>query len=97
MAATPDVRSGIALVTGATGAVCSEVAAGLAREGMDVILTCRPSKLDSCRDEAAALWRARGVPLSRRCHVEPADLSRPSSVSEPVSYTHLTLPTILLV
>ena len=79
------VVGGVALVTGGTGAICSEVSAGLALAGMRVVLTCRPGSVASCRTTTEALWASRGVPDGVAPHVEPVDLSNFGSLARMVA------------
>jgi NAD(P)-dependent dehydrogenase (short-subunit alcohol dehydrogenase family) len=74
------ITSGLALITGGTGAVCSEVGAGLAVAGLDVAFACRPSRLTECSEFTRALWRARNVPTHRTAYFEAVDVANASSV-----------------
>jgi NAD(P)-dependent dehydrogenase (short-subunit alcohol dehydrogenase family) len=74
------ITSGLALVTGGTGAVCSEVAVGLALAGLDVAFACRPTKMVECAESTSTLWRSRSVHSNRTAYYEPVDMANASSV-----------------
>lgn len=62
----------VAVVTGGTGSICREVTAGIAREGWDVVVACRPGDELHCRDVVSTAWR--DVPAGPRYYVEDVDL-----------------------
>lgn len=74
------ILSGVAIVTGASGGFGSEMAAGIASHGLDIIIPCRPGHELRCSNTTSQLWASRGVPAERRFFIESVDLSSSKSV-----------------
>ncbi len=72
------IRSGHALVTGAGGGIGSEIAAGLAAAGLDLIIAHRPGAATRYTALLSELWASRG--LTTRFVLEEVDLANATSV-----------------
>jgi len=74
MSPVPDLTGQVAVVTGATGGMGQEIAAGLARAGAHVVAVARnPARVDALRSRL-------GAPAAARLEVVTADLSRRADV-----------------
>ena len=80
------LKNRVALITGASRGIGRSVAMAFASVGADIILVARSGK---------ALEEVAGeiVKIGRQALAVSCDVSSGEEVNEPVSYTHLTLPT----
>jgi NAD(P)-dependent dehydrogenase (short-subunit alcohol dehydrogenase family) len=55
------IRSGLAIVTGAGGLIGSEIALGLASHGLSLIVPCRPGSMGRYNNTLTQLWKAHNL------------------------------------
>ena len=90
----------VAFITGASRGIGKQLAIDYAKAGYDLVLVARstassPTKLPGTVDDTAELARQNGAKvLSIGANLNNPDECEASARSAPVSYTHLTLPTI---
>lgn len=70
----------VAVVTGAAGSIGREIAVGLAENGFDVVVACRPGAEARCANVTSSLWSMRRRAAGRRFYIEPIDFSACLSV-----------------
>ena len=70
----------VAVVTGAAGSIGREIAVGLAENGFDVVVACRPGSEARCANVTSSLWSMRRRAAGRHFYIEPIDFSACLSV-----------------
>jgi len=72
------LSSHVALVSGATSRICRSAATELARAGWDVVLTCRPYHIATCKNVTIASWKSEA--LHQKFWIEEVDLGNLTSM-----------------